>query len=200
MWTGIRAALLVVFCFGVASQAMAGKDDDQDREQTRALKGVYRGSISTNCMESVGGFTPNLMFQLNGFAVQYSETMLSTAVFAGDGTMTETVRGTTYFHQEASIPGNLGAGTFESTCRYDVNVKANKAVVLKGSCKGNALLGPAAGLGSAVDNVVSRGQVSEDGSIIIFASPEPVPQVLTLSSGYVAQRLCSNNSTYIRVR
>ncbi len=174
---------------------------DQDREQTRALKGVYRGSINTLCMESVGGFTPNLLFQLNGgFAAKYSESMISTAVFAGDGTMTESVRGTTYFQGDPYFTGSLGAGTFESTCRYDVNVKANKAVVLKGSCKGNALLGPAAGLGSAVDNVVSHGQISEDGSIIILGSPEPVPQVLTLSSGYIAQRLCSSNSTYLRVK
>lgn len=198
MSTGIRLALLAVFCLGVASQSMAG--DDQDREQTRALKGVYRGSTTDFCMESVGGFTANLLFQLNGFAAKYYESMLGTAVFAGDGTMTETVRGTTYFGQEALFPGNLGAGTFESTCRYNVNVKANKSVVMKGSCKGNALLGPAAGLGTAVDNVVAHGQVSEDGSILIFASPEPVPQVLTLSSGYVAQRLCSGNSTYLRVR
>lgn len=202
MGKSIRGAMLLALFLGLTSQSMAGNDEDRDRDrdQTRALKGVYRGVAETHCMESQGGFTPNLLFQLNGFAGKYTDTSISTAVFAGDGTMTESVRGTTYFQQEALVPGNLGAGTFVTTCRYTVNVKANKSISMKGSCNGTIPLGPAIGQGVIVDGISKQGQLSEDGSVIIFGSAEPNRDTLTLSSGYVAQRLCGGSATYIRVR
>jgi hypothetical protein len=61
-------------------------------------------------------------------------------------------------------------------------------------------LGPVAGLGSIVTGVVAQGQLSEDGNTIVIGSPEPNANTLTLSSGYVAQRLCGTTATYIRVK
>ena len=69
MWGSIRGGLFAVCCIGGISHSFAG----DDRDQNRPLKGVFRGSHSGNCLESQGGFTPNLTFQLNGWAGKYSE-------------------------------------------------------------------------------------------------------------------------------
>jgi hypothetical protein len=194
MWIKIRGGLFAVCCMGVMSHSFA--DDDS----TEPLKGVYRGTAAVNCLESQGGFTPNLQFQLNGFAVRYTDTFVSTAVFHGDGTMTETVRGTTFFQGDPYIPGAFGAGTFVTTCRLTLSMNANKSFTTKGSCSGNLPLGPAGGLGVNVDGIEGQGQVSENNSMIIIGNSEPQAQTLTLSNGYVAQRLCAVTATYVRVK
>src|SRR3954467_12488932 len=167
------------------------------------LKGTYRGTLNTQCMESEHGFTQNLLFDLQGgWGGKYTDTSLSTAVFR-DGKMTETVRGTTYFQGEALNPFSLGAGTFESTCNYDVTVKANNSIVLAGSCSGFIPLGPAAGQNVTVEGIIAKGQVSEDSSIIIIGSDEPNAQILKLfipgqsEPRYTANRLCGSSSTYL---
>jgi hypothetical protein len=193
MWIKICRGLFAVCCMGVMSHSFA--DDDS----TEPLKGVYRGTGTVNCLESQGGFTPNLQFQVNGFAARYTDTFVSTAVFHGDGTMTETVRGTTFFQGDPYIPGAFGAGTFVSTCRITLSMNANKSFTTKGSCSGNLPLGPAAGLSVSVDGVGGQGQVSENNSMIIIGNSEPQAQTLTLGNGYVARRLCAGTATYVRV-
>lgn len=194
----IRLALLLLGSLSIASQSLA---DDQQRGPNGLLKGVFRGVGSNNCMESQNGFAPDLTFQLNGFVGKYQENTLSTAVFPGDGTMTESVSGTTYFQGDPNFfPGNFAAGTFVTKCQYTFDMNANRSFKLKGSCNGTLPKGPAAGLGSAVDGIVAYGQLSDDGNTIIVGSPEPNANTLTLSSGYVAQRLCGTSATYLRVR
>lgn len=194
----IRLTLVLLGSLCIASQSLA---DDQQRDLNRPLKGVFRGVGNNNCMESQGGFTPNLTFQLNGFVGKYQENTISTAVFPGDGTMTESVRGASYFQGDPNFfPGNFAAGTFVSTCQYTINMNPNKSFTWTGSCNGTLPLGPATGLGSIVTGIVAQGQLSEDGNTIVIGSPEPNANTLTLSSGYVAQRLCGTTATYIRVK
>jgi hypothetical protein len=171
------------------------------------LKGTYRGTLNTHCMESMDGFTPNLLFDLHGgWGGKYTDTSLSTAVFA-DGKMTETLRGTTYFQGDPLNPGSLGAGTFESTCNYTVTANPNNSIVLtEGKCSGFIPLGPAAGQNVTVEGIIAKGQVSEDKSIIIIGSEEPNAQILKLfipgqsEPRYIANRLCGSSSTYIRLK
>ncbi len=197
MWRSIRAGLFAVCCIGVMSHSSAG----DDRDQNRPLKGVFRGSVTNTCLESQGGFTPNLTFQLNGFAGKYTDILVTTAVFPGDGTVTDSSRGTTYFQGDPYFPEALGAGTFVGTCQYTLNMHPNKSFTLKGSCRSLLPLGPAAGQEAIVDGIVVHGQVSEDNNMFITGSPEPNAQTLTLvPSGYVAQRLCGGLGTFIRVR
>ena len=126
---------------------------------------------------------------------------MSTAVFPGDGTMTESVSGASYFQGDPNLfPGNFAAGTFVGKCDYTIDMNPNRSFKLKGSCKSTLPKGPAAGLGAAVDGIVAHGQLSDDGNTIIVGSPEPNANTLTLSSGYVAQRLCGTSATYLRVR
>ena len=171
------------------------------------LKGTYRGTLNTHCMESTAKFTPNLLFDLHegDWGGKYTDTSLSTAVFA-DGKMTETVRGTTYFQGDPFNPFSLGAGTFESTCNYTVAANPNNSIVLTGSCSGFIPLGPATGQNVTVEGIIVKGQVSEDRSIIIIGSEEPNAQILKLFNvgelepRYKAYRLCSSSSTYIRLK
>jgi len=196
MWTSIRGGLLAVCCLGVMSHSLAG----DDRDQNRSMKGVFRGNHTGNCMESQGGFTPNLQFQLNGFAGKYSEIWVSTLVFPGDGTVTETYQGTTYFQGDPYFPDALGAGTFVGTCRHTINMNANKSFTIKGSCRSTLPQGPAAGQEAVVEGIVVHGQFSEDYNSFILGSLEPNAQTLTLSSGYVAPRLCGQTGNFIRVK
>jgi hypothetical protein len=195
---GIRLALLLLGSFYIASQSFA---EDQQRGLNGLIKGVFRGVGSNNCMESQGGFAPDLTFVVNGFVGKYQENFVSTAVFPGDGTMTDSVRGASYFQGDANFfPGNFAAGTFVSTCQYTIDMNPNRSFKLKGGCNGTLPKGPGAGLGSIVDGLVTHGQLSDDGNTIIVGSPEPNANTLTLSSGYVAQRLCGTSATYLRVR
>lgn len=197
MWTSIRGGLFAICCMWVMSHSFAG----DDRNHNRPLKGMYQGIATINCLESQGGFTPELLFQLNGFAGKYTDTLMSTATFHGDGTMTESIRGTTYFQGDPYFPGALSAGTFVGNCAYTLSMNANKSFTLTGSCRSTLPLGPAAGQEAIVDGIIAHGQVSEDDSVIIVGSPEPQAQTITLlPSGYVAQRLCGGTATYIRVR
>ena len=194
----IRLALLLLGSLSIASQSLA---DDQQRGLNGPLKGVFRGVGSNNCMESQNGFAPDLTFQLGGFVGKYQENFMSTAVFQGDGTMTESVRGASFFQGDPNFfPGNFAAGTFVGTCQYTIDMNPNRSFKLKGSCNSTLPKGPGAGLGSVVDGIVAHGQLSDDGNTIIVGSPEPNANTITLSSGYVAQRLCGTSATYLRVR
>jgi hypothetical protein len=190
----ILLALLLVGIVYIASQPQA------DQGPNKRIEGKFRGVGINNCLESQGDFTPNLLFQVNGFAARYQENWISTAVFAGDG-MTENVRGTTYFQGDPYVPGNFGAGTFVGDCVYKIEMNPNNSFTLKGSCNGDLPLGPAAGQKSTVEGIVAYGQLSDDGDTIIVGSPEPNHNTLTLRpSLYIAQRLCGTSATYVRIR
>ena len=192
-----RLALVLLGSLYVASESLA---DDQQQNLNSSLKGVFRSVGINNCLESQGGFTSNLLFQVNGFAARYQENTMSTAVFPGDGTMTDNVRGTTYFQGDPYNPGNFGAGTFIGTCQYTFNMNPNKSFTLKGSCNGSSPLGPAINTTSTLTGVVHHAQLSDDGNTIIIGNPEPNAQLLALSNQYSAQRLCGTSATYVRVR
>lgn len=195
MWSKeICAGLIAASCLGFMSSSFANDSP------VRQLKGVYRGTANINCLESQGGFTPGLQYQLTGYANRYTDSSMNTLVFHGDGTMTEKVQGTTYFQGDPYMTGGLGAGTFVGTCEHAVTMKPNKGFTLKGNCSGFLPFGPAAGLDSIVEDVDSQGQISEDGSIIVIGGTEPDANTLKLSNGYVAQRLCGGSATYVRLR
>ena len=193
----IMGKLITVFRIGVMSFAFAAG------VSAAPLSGVYRGTIQTNCLESVDGFSPapDLRFIVNpgSFAGRYSDVFMSTAVFPGDGTMTESVRGSTFFEGDV-FDGALGAGTFITTCSYTLTAISAKSYSMKGSCTGTIPAGPAAGLGITVSDIDAELQVSEDNRVIIIGASEPDSNTLTLSSGYVAQRLCAGSATYVRAR
>src|SRR4051812_38481983 len=95
----IRLALLLLGSLYIASQSLA---EEPQRGPHAPLKGVFRGVGSNNCMESQGDFAPDLTFQVNGFVGKYQENFISTAIFPGDGTMTESTSGASYFQGDVN--------------------------------------------------------------------------------------------------
>ena len=190
----IWGGLFAVSCMWVVSHSFAAG------VVTAWPKGVYQGTVHVNCLESVDGFSPppDLRF-IGSIGGRYSDAFFSTAVFPGDGTMIENVRGTTFF-EGAIFDGAYGAGTFVTTCQYTLTAIGVRSFSLKGSCNGELPAGPAAGQSVTVDDIDALLQVSEDDRVIITGASEPDSQTLTLSGGYVAQRLCAATATYVRVK
>ena len=189
----LLSGLFAISCIMV-SQAFAG--------DMQALKGTYRGVVHVNCLESVDGFTapPDLRFvqRPGNFAARYADVYVSTAVFNGDGTMTESVAGTTIFGGEA-YDGALAAGTFVDTCHYTLASIGNGTFSLKGNCAGHIPTGPAAGLTITVTDIDAQMQLSDDHRMILLGGPEPDSNTLALNTGYTAPRLCAPMGTYMRV-
>ena len=200
MGNDIRGGILAVCLLGLASSALAG-------DSVKPLKGIYRGTLHNTCMESPNGFAdlPNQVFLGNGN--RYADTYTSTAVFLGDGTMTESLHGTTSFLNGAGYLEAESIGTFiDDNCKYAVSMKANKSFTLAGSCTGTLPTGPGAGNNVVVADIDMEGQASEDGSVIIVGSSQPDANTLTLTNilfgniSYFAQRLCAVTGTYVRVK
>jgi len=168
----------------------------------KPLKGVYKGVLQNVCSESQGGYTPApfINFIANGYIGTYTDTLIATAVFPGDGTMVETYHGTTVFNGNL-YDGAPAIGTFAGICRYTLTMGPNKSYRSHGSCSADLPTGPAAGQAATVDDVDSGGQISDDGEVISVGTGEPDANTLTLNPwGYVAARWCTSSGSYVRVK
>jgi hypothetical protein len=191
----LSAAIVAASTMLIVSSALAG-------DPAKPLKGVYKGVLQNVCSESQGGYTPApyINFIASGYIGTYTDTLISTAVFPGDGTMVESYRGTTVFNGNL-YDGAPAIGTFAGTCRYTLTMGPNKSYRSHGSCSGDIPTGPAAGLAATVDDVDSGGQISDDGEVISVGTGEPDSNTLTLNpAGYVAARWCTSSGSYVRVK
>ena len=176
---------------GFVLAAAAAQAEPTDLNQI--LRGDYASTGTDRCITSLAGFNANLTPK--GFSFGQSQSIHILHTFNGDGT------GTAHGHSVTVTdpPGAVNSSDFSFAFTYDV-APDGTVTFESGPTTGTLLTGPSAGETFTIDHFPnSVGHISEDHKTLALVTDTPAPEVITLSTGLVEQRICARERVSIKL-
>jgi hypothetical protein len=182
---GLGAVALSLGLF-VASSADAVTGD-------ALLFGEYSATSTGSCLTAPSGFNDKLQPNMPEVSTVATDTGEEVWIFDGSRSVavTSTSIRTSGVASSPSNPNTASASgtTTWSTRKYTVS-REHEVTVIATNVNGENFAGPLAGQTLVIDKYVLEGHASRDGETVTLATPEPVVETITLSSGISVPRIC----------
>ena len=182
---GLGAVALSLGLF-VASSADAVTGD-------ALLFGEYSATSTGSCLTAPSGFNDKLQPNMPEVSTVATDTGEEVWIFDGSRSVavTSTSIRTSGVASSPSNPNTASASgtTTWSTRKYTVS-REHEVTDIATNVNGENFAGPLAGQTLVIDKYVLEGHASRDGETVTLATPEPVVETITLSSGISVPRIC----------
>jgi hypothetical protein len=157
------------------------------------LFGEYSATSTGSCLTAPSGFNDKLQPNMPEVSTVATDTGEEVWIFDGTGSVvvTSTSIRTSSVASSPSNPNTANAsGTRTwSTRKYTVS-REQVVTVIATNVNGENFAGPLAGQTLLIDKYVLQGHASRDGETVTLATPEPLVETITLSSGTSLPRIC----------
>ena len=157
------------------------------------LFGEYSATSTGSCLTAPSGFNDKLQPNMPEVSTVATDTGEEVWIFDGSRSVavTSTSIRTSGVASSPSNPNTASASgtTTWSTRKYTVS-REHEVTVIATNVNGENFAGPLAGQTLVIDKYVLEGHASRDGETVTLATPEPVVETITLSSGNSVPRIC----------
>jgi len=157
------------------------------------LFGEYSATSTGSCLTAPSGFNDKLQPNMPEVSIVATDTGEEVWIFDGAESVavTSTSIRTSSVASSPSNPNTASASATRtwSTRKYTVSHE-HVVTVIATNVNGENFAGPLAGQTLVIDKYVLQGHASRDGETVTLATPEPVVETITLSSGTSLPRIC----------
>jgi hypothetical protein len=164
-------------------------------DPNQLLNGTYVITAQQSCIEATdidAGLVPS------GFVTSTYNVFSGSAMFDGAGNANLSITGTyvavPFDHTSAPVQ----IGTFSTACVDTYTVNPDWTVVLAGTCTTTFTGGPISGETGTINGAALQGHVNAQGTFMVTTYVDGNVDQVNLSTGYSADRVCSDRTTWIR--